>query len=186
MFAPAWSADRRELAQRSRAVRISTPPESRTKTLEFIAFMIWNLKLAMTLLKCRKNTNSTIHRACTSSPRRWLAVSDSTTMCFSSTLVNKSTITKELKSCYESRSGWILDLFGEVAESLERVRNCKVWQDGNHPEILNKKKFINQKLEYLHYNPVMDEIVSRPEDYLYSSARDYYCNEKGLLELNLI
>jgi putative transposase len=97
-----------------------------------------------------------------------------------------SAITKELKSCYESRSGWILDLFGEVAEGLERVRNYKVWQDGNHPEILYKKKFINQKLEYLHYNPVMDEIVSRPEDYLYSSARDYYCNENGLLELDFI
>jgi putative transposase len=95
-----------------------------------------------------------------------------------------SAIAKELKSWYESRSGWILDLFGEVAEGLERVRNYKVWQDGNHPEILYKKKFINQKLEYLHYNPVMDEIVSRPEDYLYSSARDYYCNEIGLLELD--
>jgi putative transposase len=71
-------------------------------------------------------------------------------------------------------------------EGLKRVRNYKVWQDGNHPEILNKKKFINQKLEYIHYDPVIDEIVSRPEDYLYSSARDYYCNQKGLLELSLI
>jgi hypothetical protein len=47
----------------------------------------------------------------------------------------------------------ILDLFAEVAEGQESVRNYKVWQDGNHPEILNKKKFINQKLEYLHTIP---------------------------------
>jgi putative transposase len=97
-----------------------------------------------------------------------------------------SAVAKELKSNHESRSGWILDLFGGVAEGLERVRNYKVWQDGNHPVRLRSNKFINQKLDYLHWNPVVDEIVAKPEDYVYSSVRDYYCNEKGMLELSYI
>jgi RHS repeat-associated protein len=35
----------------------------------------------------------------------------------------------------ESRKGWMLDLFSEVADHLRRVKNYKVWQDGNHPEL---------------------------------------------------
>src|SRR5688572_3018336 len=77
-----------------------------------------------------------------------------------------SALIKEINSPYESRRDWILELFGTVAERLERVRNYKVWQDGTHPELLYANKFINQKLDYLHYNPVVDEIVENPQDYL--------------------
>jgi hypothetical protein len=86
----------------------------------------------------------------------------------------------------ESRKGWILDLFSETADHLKRVRKYKVWQDGNHPELLMTSKFIEQKLDYLHDNPVVDQIVDEPEEYLYSSARDYYTKKKGYLELELI
>jgi len=86
----------------------------------------------------------------------------------------------------ESRKGWLLDLFSEVANHLKRVENYKVWQDGNHPEILTSAKFARQKLDYLHTNPVADEIVDEPEEYRYSSARDYYGNKKGYLEVNKI
>ena len=30
-----------------------------------------------------------------------------------------------------------------------------------------------QKLNYIHNNPVVDKIVEKPEDYLFSSARNY-------------
>jgi len=62
----------------------------------------------------------------------------------------------------ESRKGWMLDLFGEVANHLQRVKNYKVWQDGNHGELLTSAKFTRQKLDYLHDNPVKDEIVDEP------------------------
>ena len=97
-----------------------------------------------------------------------------------------SQLLKEIDSPYESRRDWMLELFGQVAERLERARNYKVWQDGNHPELLYSNKFIEQKLNYLHENPVAAEIVENPGDYLYSSARDYYCDRKGLLEVSLI
>jgi putative transposase len=41
-------------------------------------------------------------------------------------------------------------------------------------------------LDYLHDNPVMDEIVDEPEEYRFSSARDYYSNKKGYLEVDKI
>jgi len=34
--------------------------------------------------------------------------------------------------------------------------------------------------------PAEDEIVDEPEEYRYSSARDYYSNKKGYLELEII
>jgi putative transposase len=48
--------------------------------------------------------------------------------------------------------------------------------------VLNSNAFLGQKLNYIHQNPVRAEIVSEPEQYLYSSALDY-AGEKGLLQI---
>ncbi|MES2576441.1 MAG: hypothetical protein V4589_02450 [Bacteroidota bacterium] len=34
-------------------------------------------------------------------------------------------------------------------------------------------KFIKQKIDYIHNNPVNEKIVTMPEDYYFSSARNY-------------
>ena len=44
---------------------------------------------------------------------------------------------------------------------------------------------MEQKLDYIHNNPVESGFVSKGEDYLNSSARDY-AGEKGLLPIKLI
>jgi putative transposase len=44
---------------------------------------------------------------------------------------------------------------------------------------------MHQKLDYTHNNPVEAGVVEKPEDYLYSSARDYY-GIKGLIDIILI
>ena len=44
---------------------------------------------------------------------------------------------------------------------------------------------MQQKLDYLHNNPVEAGIVSNAEDYLYSSATDY-SGGKGLININFI
>ena len=56
----------------------------------------------------------------------------------------------------------------------------------NHPELLTKAKFTRQKLDYIHNNPIAEEIVDEPANYLYSSARDYYTNGKGYLAIEFI
>ena len=40
---------------------------------------------------------------------------------------------------------------------------------------------LKQRLDYLHNNPVSSGIVYEPQQYLYSSAVDYFTNEKGKL-----
>ena len=44
---------------------------------------------------------------------------------------------------------------------------------------------MDQKLDYIHENPVKEGIVQKPEDYLYSSARDY-AGMKGLVEIEFM
>ena len=86
----------------------------------------------------------------------------------------------------ESRRGWVLDLFSEVADHLKRNKKYKVWQDGVHAELLYSDRFIKQKLRYVHNNPMVDEVVDEPEHYRYSSARDYYSKRKGYLDVEII
>ena len=98
---------------------------------------------------------------------------------------NKELI-KTINCINESRREWMLALFSEVADGIQRVRKYKVWQDGNHPKLLTTSKFIEQKLNYIHNNPVAGEIVDEPEEYSYSSARDYFTKKKGYLDVELI
>jgi hypothetical protein len=44
---------------------------------------------------------------------------------------------------------------------------------------------IDQKLDYIHQNPVEAGLVFKAEHYTYSSATDY-AGEKGMLEIVLI
>ena len=62
---------------------------------------------------------------------------------------------------------------------------CQFWQQGNHQIELWSKPVIDQKLDYIHNNPVVAGWVDLPEYYLYSSARDY-ADIKGLLDIDLL
>ncbi len=73
----------------------------------------------------------------------------------------------------ESRRDWMLDYFKKAGENHKGTINYKFWQEGNHPEEISSNKFFIEKLEYIHYNPVEELFVENPEDYYFSSARNY-------------
>ena len=74
----------------------------------------------------------------------------------------------------ESRREWLLERFKFAAKIHPKNKNYKVWRDKNHAIELYTEKVTWQKLNYIHRNPVVEKIVYREEDYLYSSARNYY------------
>lgn len=47
------------------------------------------------------------------------------------------------------------------------------WKGGYHAEIVESNRFFIQKINYIHNNPVIEKIVTLPEDYYFSSARNY-------------
>ena len=141
------------------------------------------------LTYCQKNKGLIIHAWCIMSSHLHLIVSCekgnlSAILRDFKTFTNKAFI-DELNNGNDSRKEWVLDLFKKESDAIKRVKYYKVWQDGNHPILLDNNNMIDVRLNYLHQNPVEQGIVFNPEDYIYSSARDY-CGEKGDLELVLI
>lgn len=87
----------------------------------------------------------------------------------------------------ESRKEWMLQIFANAGSINSRNTNYQFWRQDNHPEELFSEKFTNQKLNYIHNNPVVAGIVDKAEEYLYSSAKDYYTGKNcGLLKLEML
>ena len=85
----------------------------------------------------------------------------------------------------ESRRDWILNRFEYAGKNDKKIKNYRFWQEGNDAQGIFLNDYFNQKLNYIHENPVKAEIVNRPEDYRYSSAIDY-AGGKGLLEVKVV
>jgi|WetSurMetagenome_2_1015567.scaffolds.fasta_scaffold410727_1 putative transposase len=82
-------------------------------------------------------------------------------------------IVKQIEEEPESRREWALELFAKAGEQLKRIKDYKFWQDGNQAKEIYGNEFLEEKLNYIHNNPIEEMIVSKPEDYLFSSARNY-------------
>lgn len=65
----------------------------------------------------------------------------------------------------ESRQEWLL------AHLRSSNVGIQLWQHDLHPIWLRRPDIIQQKLRYIHRNPVEEGLVEEPHHYLYSSAR---------------
>jgi len=61
----------------------------------------------------------------------------------------------------------------------------QVWQEGFHPQMIQNAEMLNQKLEYIHNNPICRGYVDDPCHWRYSSARNY-AGQRGILEVKLL
>ena len=85
----------------------------------------------------------------------------------------------------ESRQEWMLNRFEYSGKNDKKITNYRFWQEGNDAQGIYLNDYFNQKLNYIHNNPVKAEIVNRAEDYRYSSATDY-AGGKGLLDVMVV
>ena len=81
----------------------------------------------------------------------------------------------------ESRKDYFLEQFKKAAMKSSNVNNYQFWQHDNKPIELWSNRVIQEKIDYIHQNPVEEGLVFSPEDYAYSSATDY-AGKKGLLD----
>ena len=79
----------------------------------------------------------------------------------------------------------MINLFWYAGKNNKKIKYFKVWQDGNDAKEIHSTVFLEEKMEYIHNNPVRAEIVANPEEYLYSSAMDY-AGEKGLIDIEFV
>lgn len=73
----------------------------------------------------------------------------------------------------ESRKEWLLWMFEKAGKEKENINKYQFWQHHNQPIELWTNKVIQQKIDYIHANPVDSGFVIDPVDWKYSSARNY-------------
>ncbi len=70
-------------------------------------------------------------------------------------------------------------------KSLEEPTNdSKVWKYRFDCLVINSIETLNQKIEYIYYNPVKKKIVSNAEDWKYSSAGNYLNKSDCLIDVD--
>ena len=91
---------------------------------------------------------------------------------------SKAIIKEIQENPQESRKEWLMQQF-------KTPEGNRFWRGDNKPIELWSNKVIDEKINYIHQNPVEEGIVFRAEDYLHSSAVDY-AGEQGLLDVIVI
>ncbi|MCC5908800.1 MAG: transposase [Balneolaceae bacterium] len=111
-------------------------------------------------------------------------------------IVQSDKLPKHLRSFKSWTARAIIDQFEQQGHTrlLHKLRMAKkpshtdsqyqVWQEGCHPKQILWNNMMIQKIEYIHNNPVKRGFVDKPEDWRYTSARNYL-GMKGLVEVSL-
>src|SRR5690606_16076056 len=81
---------------------------------------------------------------------------------------------KEISENYdECRKEWMLWMFRRAGFRNSGTTSTQLWQHDSHPIELSDPAVIDQKMEYIHMNPVVAGFVKEPHSWKYSSAIDY-------------
>ena len=95
---------------------------------------------------------------------------------------SKAIINSIKENPVESRKEWLLWMFQRAGSKNGNNKTNQFWQQHNNPIVLDNSKIIEQKLDYLHNNPVVEGFVFGAHEYKYSSANDY-AEGKGLIDI---
>lgn len=82
----------------------------------------------------------------------------------------------------EKRTEWLTH-FSDSGIETSRSAN-KVWQDSYWEMNIFSQKFVHQKLNYIHANPLRANLVEEPAEFPYSSYRNYVRDENWLIEID--
>lgn len=88
-----------------------------------------------------------------------------------------------LDNSQESRKDWLLWFMQRAGQKNSNVKNRQFWQQNSNPIELWSNKVIDQKLDYIHNNPVDAGFVTEPYHWKYSSAKNY-AGESGVIEID--
>ncbi|MEX1002727.1 MAG: transposase [Crocinitomicaceae bacterium] len=146
--------------------------------------------LAQSVTYCRKNKVMELYVYC--------FMPNHVHMIFRSTNENPSALIRDFKGYTskkliqtiqenpkESRKEYLLEMFEKAGKSKSNIQKYQLWQHHNQPMELYSNKVIEQKVNYVHMNPVEEGLVTNPIDWKYSSARNY-AGDQTILEIDLM
>lgn len=82
----------------------------------------------------------------------------------------------------ENRTALLKILERNATES--KNQRYKLWMDGYDELIITNAKTLRMKIKYIHFNPVKAGLVERPEDWEFSSARNYLLDDHSLIRVS--
>jgi REP element-mobilizing transposase RayT len=85
----------------------------------------------------------------------------------------------------ESRKEWMLWLMERAGLKNSNVKSRQFWQQNNKPIELWSAEVIDQKVDYIHNNPVAAGFVTESHHWKYSSAINY-SGGLGVLEIDFV
>ena len=98
----------------------------------------------------------------------------------------KSYSAKRIINCLQQRrEKGILEMLALFKRPHKTECTYQVWEEGNHPQLIESEQVMRQKIDYIHQNPVKRGYVDLPEHWRYSSARDY-AGMDGLIEVKKV
>jgi REP element-mobilizing transposase RayT len=71
------------------------------------------------------------------------------------------------------RRDWLLNQFAYYCSAHKTRSEHQVWQEGTHPQEIDSDITMEQKIDYIHNNPVLRGMVIGPEHWRYSSAHEW-------------
>ena len=95
----------------------------------------------------------------------------------------KHTTREILKELEKDNRRYILNLIKNSFAKKKDYQN-QIWQRENYPETITSEKFLLQKTNYAYGNPVKKGYVAKPENWLYSSARNRILNDNSIIQLD--
>ncbi len=63
-------------------------------------------------------------------------------------------------------------------------RKIKFWKNRFDDQVVRDQKIFWTKLKYINNNPINAGLVTLPEDYIYSSARNYINGDHSIIKVN--
>jgi putative transposase len=77
----------------------------------------------------------------------------------------------------------LLNLFARCAKNYESQQR-KLWMPRFDDKAIQSEQALLGILDYIHNNPVKAGMVDTPEEFLYSSARNYYLDDHSVIKVN--
>jgi REP element-mobilizing transposase RayT len=162
-------------------------------TIKWIDLFIrgaYNTIIIESLKFCQENKGLIIHGWCIMTSHVHLIVSSEDKPLEDIMRDLKSYTSRKLKEeivnhPQESRKEWMIELFKTAGESNVNNNQWQLWQQHNQPTALDNSKKLEQRLNYLHENPVAAGFVEQPQEWRYSSAVDY-AGGKVLLQVKFV
>jgi putative transposase len=99
---------------------------------------------------------------------------------------NRFTSQRITEMLEEMRREELLATFHQAAIEEGSGNRYKVWQEVFHPIAIETSDFFQQKLDYLHDNPMRKGFVEKPEHWLYSSARNYLLDDHSVVTVECL